>query len=239
MRIGLTGNSQDDRSQGRYISWIHRISPTPEIVMLSSKMNNHSLLDTCDGVVLTGGGDVHPKYYGRPDVLAWVERVDEQRDDFEFKICEKALRAKTPLFGICRGLEVVNVVLGGSLLPDIEKSGGRFKIHLDRQAEERRHPIIVETPSLLSEIVGVQRGEVNTHHHQAADRVGEGLRVVARSDDGVIEAIEWEDPVRKPFLLLVQWHPERMKDFDNPFSRNILERFLSPIDRPAGLRKTN
>jgi len=237
MRIGLTENSRSDQSPENYIRWIHRIWPAADIVMLSYRMDNLSSVKTCDGVVLTGGGDVHPKYYSKPDVFEFVEGVDEQRDDFEFKVVEKALHAAIPLLGICRGLEVVNVVLGGSLLPDIEKSGDGYNSHLDRESGEQRHPILVEVLTLLSEIVGVQRGEINTQHHQAAEQVGEGLRVAGRSDDGVIEALEWEDPARQPFLLLVQWHPERMNDFDNPFSRNILQRFLSAIETTARLRK--
>jgi putative glutamine amidotransferase len=86
--------------------------------------------------------------------------------------------------------------------------------------------------SILQEVVGVKEGNVNSLHHQAVDAVGRGLRVAARSDDGIIEALEWEDPAGKPFVLLVQWHPERMSDTAGPFSRNLVERIASEV-RPV------
>lgn len=83
--------------------------------------------------------------------------------------------------------------------------------------------------SMLNGIVGVTEGTVNSSHHQAVDAVGRGLRVAARSDDGIIEALEWEDPAGKPFVLLVQWHPEQMSDTAGPFSRNLIERLASEV----------
>lgn len=236
MKIGLSENPRTHHSVERYIRWIHRVSPSSQIVALSYHLNNLLSVETCDGLILTGGGDVHPKYYSKSDIVKLVERVDEERDKFEFKAAELALRAKIPLLGICRGLQVMNVVLGGSLLPDIEKSGDGYNTHLDRESDDCRHPIIVEVPSLLSEVVGVGQGEVGTQHHQAADRVAKELRVGARSEDGIVEALEWADPARQPFLLLVQWHPERMSDFGNPFSRNILQRFINAAESAAQLR---
>ena len=236
MRIGLTENSQDNRSLENYVRWIHRVTPAAEILKLSQRVNNVSSVETCDGIVFTGGGDVHPKSYGKPDALESTERVDDKRDEFEFTAVERVLRVQIPVLGICRGLQLVNVALGGSLLPDIEKSGDHFQSHLGRKASESRHSVRVEALTLLSQIVGVERGEVSTQHHQAADQVAKGLRVAARSVDGIIEALEWQDSNRRPFLLLVQWHPERMADFGNPFSKNILQRFLSAVESTTGSR---
>jgi putative glutamine amidotransferase len=87
----------------------------------------------------------------------------------------------------------------------------------------------VTNGSLLAGITGVKEGTVNSSHHQAVDAVGRGLRVAARSDDGIIEALEWDDPAGKPFVLLVQWHPERMSDAAGPFSRNLVERIASEV----------
>lgn len=237
MRIALTKKSLSDARFENYIRWVHRLAPEVETVPLFHQADNHSSLDSYDGLILTGGGDVHPRRYGIPDAFQSVEGVDEERDSFEFAAVKKALEGSIPVLGICRGLQVVNVVLGGSLLPDIEKSGGGYGNHRKQGLQDRRHLIVIEPASRLLEIVGLQRGEVNSGHHQAADRIGEGLRVAARSQDGVIEALEWWNPDSLAFLLLVQWHPERMDDFDNPFSINILRRFLSAVEGTTRLRK--
>jgi putative glutamine amidotransferase len=132
-----------------------------------------------------------------------------------------------PVLGICRGAQIFNVAMGGSLIPDIEAAG--FMNHRRGDEPERVHGVHVMNGSILNGIVGVSAGTVNSSHHQAVDAVGRGLAVAARSDDGIIEALEWEDPAGRPFVLLVQWHPERMGDTAGPFSRNLVERLASEV----------
>jgi putative glutamine amidotransferase len=115
------------------------------------------------------------------------------------------------------------VHLGGSLIPDVEEAG-----YPSHKGTKCRHKVSVQDKTMLFKTSGSLRGEVNSSHHQAVLRAGGGLNIVARSDDGVIEAIEMEDG-NLPFFLLIQWHPERMNDFDNPLSRNILEQFLNLV----------
>jgi putative glutamine amidotransferase len=132
-----------------------------------------------------------------------------------------------PVLGICRGAQVFNVAMGGSLIPEIETAG--FRSHRLGDDPGGVHGVSVMDGSVLLGVVGVKEGTVNSSHHQAVDAVGRGLRVAARSDDGIIEALEWDDPAGKPFVLLVQWHPERMGDTAGPFSRNLVERIASEV----------
>jgi putative glutamine amidotransferase len=122
---------------------------------------------------------------------------------------------------------MANVYFGGTLIPDIP-SFGKFN-HSKFPEKDRRHTIQVDPYSELKKIVGSETGEVNSAHHQSTDRVGNGLVTNAISPDGIVEGMEREDKEGKPFLLLVQWHPERMTDQENPYSQRIKESFLEAV----------
>jgi putative glutamine amidotransferase len=228
VKIALTDPMGSPAKAVRYPAWILRWIPDAEVRMLSYRRDNLADLERCDGLVLSGGGDIDPLLYNRPDVLHMVSEVDTQRDAFELKVIETALRRQLPVLGICRGTQLFNVVHGGTLMPDIEASG-----HPSHRADggDRRHVVEFLAGSRLGEICGVQAGEVNSAHHQAIDRVGGGLRVAARSADGITEAIEWEDPRAGMPVHLVQWHPERMDDTDNPLTQSLILHFASTIQR--------
>jgi putative glutamine amidotransferase len=134
-----------------------------------------------------------------------------------------------PVLGICRGMQSVNVYCGGTLYLDLESSG--YSRHHEGDGKENRHKIAIEEQSMLAAIIGKNLGEVNSFHHQGVERVGKGLAVCAQSDDGVIEGMEWADKNEAPFLLLVQWHPERMKDTFNPLTEKIGRAFLEEINK--------
>jgi putative glutamine amidotransferase len=124
-------------------------------------------------------------------------------------------------------MQLCNVALGGTLVPDLERAG--YMRHTTGSGEpQRTHPVTIEHGSLLEALSGVTEGTVSSYHHQAVDRVAAGLHVVARSTDGVVEALEWEVPNKKPFLLLVQWHPERMGTEDL-LAANLLKRFAAAL----------
>jgi len=218
-----------------YLGWLHRSPLEMKIVKLSCLLDNPDELEQCHGLILTGGGDVHPSHYHRVDALVDVEEVNEKRDEFEFKVIDNALRLGVPILGICRGMQIFNVAMGGSLVVDLEDAG--YECHRQIEAQEKSHTITVEEGTQLHRAVETREGLVNTVHHQAADRIGYGLTVSARSHDGVIEALEWEDQARVPFLMLVQWHPERMENFRSPFSQNIRDRFLDEVKLIAQSRK--
>lgn len=163
------------------------------------------VLDGLDGLIITGGKDVDPARYGAPAHLATDEpRLD--RDAWEHELLTRALERELPFLGICRGAQVLNVALGGTLhqhLPDLvgsttyQAGGGVFnEVAVDVVPESRLHSILEGSPKPM---------RVPVYHHQAIDRLGERLMVTARTDEGIIEAVELEGG---PFALAVQWHPE-------------------------------
>jgi putative glutamine amidotransferase len=219
-----------------YIRWLETSGRLMQIVKLSAALNNGGQADQCDGVVLTGGGDIHPRFFGRPDAIEEIDatKVDEYRDEFELKVVERLIRRGAPLFGICRGMQVVNVYQGGDIILDLDKIGktahglvnnpdGIVQTGVQENGD-RMHPIVVERGSQLNAMVGATRGTINSSHHQAVGRLGKELRSTAWSDDGIIEALE-PSGSREGFLLLVQWHPERLP-VQNLFSTGVRDAFL-------------
>jgi putative glutamine amidotransferase len=214
---------------GKYAEWVRASDSDAEIVKLSWRENNLNALDRLKGVVLSGGEDVHPRFYGAPEKVTELDakEVNEGRDEFEFEVLERALKGRIPVFGICRGLQLANVYFGGSLVLDLPNAGKPG--HAKSQGYDRTHLVSISPGTQLEKTIGHQRGEVNSAHHQAAERIGQGLKVSAVSDDGIIEGLEWEKADEKPFLLLVQWHPERMKNLESPFSKNLLLEFTQAV----------
>lgn len=160
-----------------------------------------------DGLVLVGGRDVPPSAYGEKPVPQ-TKTMPVERYEFESKLISRWLQSGKPLLGVCLGAQFVNVVAGGTLIQDIPTQVGTKVVHRSRNIWTR-HVIIIEPDSRLRKILAAERVIVNSGHHQAAKDPGKGLKVVARSLDGIIEALEMTG---ERFCLLVQWHPERMKD---------------------------
>lgn len=187
------------------------------------------LLDHVDGVLLAGGGDIDPHLIGSADAHhPSVYGVDPNRDVFERAVFEEAWRRGMPLFAICRGMQLMNWALGGTLCPDIDafhEPRGVPKRHrqtdLGHTRGARTHSISLARPSLLYDIVECDRLSVNSIHHQSLGRVADGLRVSALADDGVIEAVESAD---RDFVLGVQFHPEEVWADEAVFLR-LFERF--------------
>jgi len=226
--IGLSDTLRP--SYQHYETWVKRCAPDIAVRTLSSIRHNAEELGLCSGLVLTGGGDVHPKFYaanGPGSGPPGVEEVNAERDEFELGLFDEALRMKMPILGICRGMQLVNVALGGTLIPDVKEAG--YADHRKGNGEERLHPVQIENGTHLRSIVHAKVADVNTNHHQAVDRIGTSLRVSARSDDGLVESLERGAKGRLPLLLLIQWHPERMRDFESPCSKGILERFITEV----------
>ena len=196
------------------------------VIRLSQKENNLEDIQKCDGVVLSGGEDVHPKLYNKPEYLSDCH-VNNERDIFEWKVLEYVQNENLPLLGICRGLQITNVFFGGTLIPDITKAGKSD--HRKLPDQDQYHSVTVHVGSLLSKATAAIRGEINSSHHQSADRLGEELMANSFSADGIIEGIERKNPSGAPFLLLVQWHPERMNDQESVFSKNIKKSFLKAV----------
>jgi putative glutamine amidotransferase len=184
-----------------------------DVRVLDPAMTVSDALDGIDGLMLTGGDDVAPSRYGEAPHPAVVE-VEPERDDFELALAQEARRRNLPIFAICRGVQVLNVSAGGTLIQDIPSQvAGAVQHQLTvppHQPYDLAHEVWFEKDSLLGSLMkdrlnDADTCEVNSRHHQAVKDVATGFRVTATAPDGVIEAIE--DPAAR-FCLGVQWHPE-------------------------------
>lgn len=194
-----------------YPRWILGNDLHIRILLLSPRLHNISSLQECDAIVVTGGIDIHPSFYNSSRLaypFAPANGWMIERDLFEKEICNQAVSRKIPILAICRGLQLMNVCLGGTLLADIEESGKNN--HRRTEEGDPQHPITIHPNCLLASITNQSTAIVNTAHHQAIDQVAAGLMISALSPDGIIEAVEWKDPNQQGPLLAVQWHPERM-----------------------------
>ncbi|MFG2556121.1 gamma-glutamyl-gamma-aminobutyrate hydrolase family protein [Streptomyces sp. NPDC048581] len=151
-----------------------------------------------DAVLLPGGGDLAPRRYGAADIHDSVYDVDDLQDTFDLEVARYAVELGVPLLAVCRGLQVVNVALGGTLEQDMGGPEGEHR-HVV-------HPVAIRPGTLLEQAAGAEKAEVSCYHHQRVDRLGEGLTVTARADDGTVEGLEL--PGAKGWFTAVQWHPE-------------------------------
>lgn len=161
------------------------------------------LLERFDGLLLLGGGDIHPSNYGQ-ETHPRTYGVSTDRDSFELSLVRAARSSGVPLLAICRGLQVLNVALGGTLHQHIAEPDSKIHHGFNKDDEWSMHPVAIEEESALREVVGASRIECSSHHHQAIDALADGLVISARADDEVIEAVETRDHK----MLGVQWHPE-------------------------------
>ncbi len=185
-----------------------------------------SLLPRLDGILFSGGDDVNPRLYGE-DQLPETKKVLDERDEIESVLLKSCLEQGKPVFGICRGLQLINVVLGGSLYQHIQDQfpGAIQHDRHDDMREKRHHSVTVTPNSLLARSTGLTSFtsiQVNTLHHQGIRNLAKGLNIGAKcSEDGLIEAVEMTD---QPFFLAVQWHPEELTEY--PEQRSLFEAFV-------------
>jgi putative glutamine amidotransferase len=166
-----------------------------------------NVLDELDGLLLTGGGDVDAFEFNDVNHPT-VHYINRPRDKMELSLTRDALQRGIPVFGICRGMQVMNIALGGNLIQDIPDEIKSLIVHEDSASNNRQnlvHQVSVLEGSLLHRILGKNRFDVNSFHHQAVKDLGDGLIATAWSDDGVVEGIELPDA---SYFLGVQWHPE-------------------------------
>jgi putative glutamine amidotransferase len=176
------------------------------------------ILARCDGYLLTGGGDLDPGTFNEPPHATLYE-VAPARDHLEIALVGFALKAHKPLLAVCRGIQVLNVALGGSLFQDVASDPGTDIQHQQgKPRDEPTHPVKVVAGSRLAQILGTTDLLVNSMHHQAVKTVGRGLVPVAFAPDTIIEGVEQEEPDR--FVLGVQWHPEELTERD-PSARRL------------------
>jgi putative glutamine amidotransferase len=185
------------------------------------------LLPRLDGLLLTGGGDVQPQRYGsQPHPL--VNNVNIERDEMEACLVQQAAYHGLPFLGICRGLQVINVALGGTLYEDLlaQHPGAQHHDYSDDFPRQHiAHSVKIVAESRLGRILGRSKAGVNSLHHQGIRQLSPGLKAVAHANDGVIEAVELcGDLANHPFGLAVQWHPEWMDDY--PAMQSLFKTFI-------------
>jgi putative glutamine amidotransferase len=209
-----------------YEAWLQKLGPGLEIADFDGRDPGdfRRRIREFSGFVLTGGGDIHPSLYGNPDSEHYCQGIDIKRDELEFNMLEAALTYELPIFAICRGLQVLNVFLGGTLIPHIHALPDKL-LHKDQQ--DVTHGVSINTDSQLFRITGTRYEKVNSSHHQAIEKPGSGLQITAFSSDGIAEAAELGDHHRR-FCVAVQWHPERM-NMENPLSGRLGFAFLKRV----------
>ncbi|MEE9199839.1 MAG: gamma-glutamyl-gamma-aminobutyrate hydrolase family protein [Candidatus Brocadiales bacterium] len=180
-----------------------------------------ALLGMLNGLILSGGTDIDPSRYAQEPHPS-MEPMAVEREEYDFRLVSGALKIDMPILGICYGEQLLNVCMGGSLVQDIPT-------HLESPIDHKnppggRHRVLIEKGTRLYRLLGVEALDTNSTHHQTIDRLGQGLKVCARSEDGVVEAVESQ---RHTFVLAVQWHPETM--LDEPVERRLFSGFMKEV----------
>jgi len=203
-----------------YVRAIEAAGGMPVILPVADPELASTIIEKMDGLLFSGGGDIAPWLFGQ-EPEPGLGSYDTRLDAWELTLCKIAWNARTPMMGICRGCQVMNVALGGTLLQDIrQKEGADAILHNPSVPPyELCHSISISKQSLMSTLFGAEKLRVNSFHHQAVDAVSDHLVVSARSPDGIIEALEAKDG---RFALALQFHPEglfaRYPEFLAPFS---------------------
>jgi len=216
-------------SYAKYQEWINACEKGIELVNLYglSIQQQEEILNECSALLLSGGNDIHPFHYRKNEKAFLCKETDDNRDKQELIVIMNALGLNMPVLGICRGLQILNVACGGSLITDIPSEyPTEIKHHLEGDLKEHCfHKINLVPETLMYSIGTADNYVVNSYHHQAIEQCAPIFRISATSEDGIIEAIEWKNPENRPFLLAVQWHPERMNTYDD-FSLSIAAAFI-------------
>ena len=218
----MSTDPEPTAAQSKYMESLARAGAGMRWVELSDPEQAVQDALTCDGLLLPGGGDMDPKFYGQARIPACGE-PNLLRDAAEPLLLRAFLAADKPVLGICRGIQVMNAVLGGDLYQDIKPF--EHLPHNDHWAKV--HTVTVRRGTLLSRILGQDTVLVNSQHHQAVDRVAPGFTLAALSEDGIVEAIEKPDA---RFCLGVQWHPEWLSDAD-PAMQGLFDAFVNACSK--------
>lgn len=207
------------------------VGASPVIIPLGmTDAQLREIYERLDGVLLAGGHDLSPATYGQT-LNPKTEGVDPARDECELTMARWSLRDRKPVFGICRGIQALNVAAGGTLIQDVNQTiphAIRHQYAPEKPRDYVAHDIDTLNGTQLAKILG-QHARVNSFHHQAVEQVAPGFHISARAPDGVIEAIEHD---AEPFAVGVQWHPESLIETD-PTMRALFETFVAQADAPG------
>lgn len=229
--IGITTYGRNEQNRyslpADYVDAVRRAGGSP-ILLPPGDSRFDEWLDVVDGVILAGGGDIDPDHYGG-ERHETIYSIDSERDASELELARRIVDSHLPTLGICRGVQIVNVALGGTLHEHVPEVFGDAVAHRLPPREPTSHAIDVLPGSGLARILGEVRFDSPSWHHQAVDRVAAALHVAARAPDGVIEALEMPD---HPWLYAVQWHPELA-----PATDGVQQRIFSAlVDAASGRR---
>lgn len=213
-RIGVTGHVGKDSSRlsisGNYMEGLYACGAFPVLLPITGDEDMwRQAAQELDGFLFSGGGDIDPKHFGE-ETLQCCGEISPARDQMELALFKHVLPSQKPVLGICRGVQLLNVALGGTLYQDINAQNGQSIPMQHRQNMPEHlssHDVFIEEGSLLQRIVKATRLPVNSLHHQAVKDCAPDLWAVAKAGTGLIEALEKKD---HPFFLGVQWHPEMM-----------------------------
>ena len=214
------------RLNAAYVRALESVGLVPIVVPPSASPNAAlRVLDVVAGLLLSGGEDVDPSRYGavpHPE----LGPINCARDDTEMALLSRARALGLPTLAICRGIQVMNVALGGTLVQDLPSEREGLAAHdVDDERDSRVHGVRIDPDSRLVSILGAQSLGVNSIHHQAVDRLGEAMRISARADDGTVEGVESDDP--NWWMVGVQWHPEELTTTPEPWDRRLFAAFAA------------
>lgn len=211
--------------QSKYVYSLFRCGAKVRLVKWDdSEEAIRQLVSECDGVLMPGGADIDPSYYGQ-EKQPYCQNPIPERDRVEMVMLKAALEMGKPILGVCRGFQLINSYYGGTLYQDIHKEAGEHYLqHRDMKGRGKEiHQVELVPGTMLAGLTTNKKEGVNTIHHQAVNTVGEDLIVSAVSTDGLVEAFELKSD--KQFLMAVQWHPEHLYD-RSAFARAIVKRFV-------------
>jgi putative glutamine amidotransferase len=219
------------RVNAAYTVSIRRAGLLPLVLPVLEPSDADAALDGVAGLVLTGGEDVNPARYGASP-HAQLGEVHDGRDAFETALVHAASARALPTLAICRGVQILNVAMGGTLIQDIpSERRGAIEHDGDWARTARVHEVSVAPGSRLARALGTERPIVNSMHHQAVGSVAPALAAVAHAPDGVVEGIEW--PHDDWWMLGVQWHPEELTSTPEPWDRSLFAAFAAETQRAA------
>lgn len=184
------------------------------------------ILAEVDGMILTGGKDIHPSHHGKDSSVAQCGPIDPYRDSLELALVKHSFEKRIPTFGGCRGMQLLNVAKGGSLIIDIP-SERNSTIHQQQEGDAYH---MVYCHPWLANVLEKDSAEVNSNHHQAIDQLADGFKILAYAKDSIIESFYWENKEIHPFIIGVQWHPERMER-DDAMAANLARIYLKNLNR--------
>ncbi len=227
------------KSYDTYREWLLEADSSIQFVNLYELTHSEitEKLKEVDGIVVTGGEDIHPLWYNRPKDTIICNTIDRRRDTLDISIIKTAAAENIPLLGICRGMQAMNVALQGSLYADLPEQFSEKTAHRNPPFKDTLHPVTINQASLLHLIAETNEATVISNHHQGVRKTAPELRAVAFSEDGLAEALEWKQPTGKNFFLGVQFHPERNSSGVIP--PKLAGYFVREVQRYAAKRGAN